>query len=315
MEKDNYPARRVLANFIILILLAGTVLGFTFLLFKPYYKGTLNGEFIGYYINTEEYKEYYDKIEKEIEVDGTKITRYILEEPQFNLVFIKPKYAKSINNCKLIENHFIQEYHMYCIKVNGEIKFYVKTKEEADKLTNEIKNEVKKSTEIIIEEVITEDINLLTNEEVTNETKAQVIKENYKISSRGGGIRINTANSKYIWPTISRSISSGFGARWGTTHTGVDIPVVLNSNVFAVDDGTVILATWNGGYGNQVRIQHSNGIVTAYAHCNKLLVKKGQKVKQGDVIALSGSTGNSTGPHLHFEYLINGKFKNPLDYI
>lgn len=75
------------------------------------------------------------------------------------------------------------------------------------------------------------------------------------------------------------------------------------------------MSCWNGNYGYQVKIKHSNGVITTYAHNSKLLVKKGQNVVQGQIIARSGSTGNSTGPHLHIEFIINGQFVNPQNYI
>lgn len=82
----------------------------------------------------------------------------------------------------------------------------------------------------------------------------------------------------------------------------------------AMADGTVIKASYTGGYGNMVMINHGNGIVTAYAHGSKILVKTNQTVMQGQPVLQVGSTGNSTGPHAHFEVRINGNFANPEDY-
>lgn len=322
MQKSKkYPASRLMPYFIFFIILMGFILTFIALLFKPYYKVTMDGEFIGYYKSYEEYEDFYNKIPKQISEDGISVDRYCTKNPVFEKKYVKVKYAKGFNNYDLIEKHLTKEYIIYCIKVNGEEKFYAKTNEAAEKLVEEIKKEVKKSTEIIIQKIFTKDKSLVCDDETINSIKKEVIKTNYKVSSRGGGIRVNTANSKYIWPTTTRTITSNFGKREAPTskssnnHTGIDIAVCLNSNVYAVDDGKVILAGWNGSYGYQVKIQHSNNVVTTYAHCNKILVKKGQTVSQGDIIARSGSTGNSTGPHLHFEYIKDGVFKNPLLYI
>jgi len=98
-------------------------------------------------------------------------------------------------------------------------------------------------------------------------------------------------------------------------HTGVDIGVPSGSNVVAVADGKVILAEYYGGYGNTVIIDHGGKISTLYAHNSKLLVKEGDKVTRGQVIAKSGSTGLSTGPHLHFEVRVNGNHTDPMPYI
>ncbi|MDR3309774.1 MAG: M23 family metallopeptidase [Oscillospiraceae bacterium] len=98
-------------------------------------------------------------------------------------------------------------------------------------------------------------------------------------------------------------------------HTGVDIGGGINGkNIVAADSGTVILATYNSSYGNYVVINHGNGYTTLYAHMQKMKVKKGDKVTKGDVIGLVGSTGNSTGPHIHFEISYNGTRKDPLSF-
>lgn len=95
--------------------------------------------------------------------------------------------------------------------------------------------------------------------------------------------------------------TSPYGWRWGRAHTGVDIALNVGDNVYAAFDGVVRVAKYNGGYGNMVLIRHYNNLETLYGHMSALKVKPGQKVKAGDVIGLGGSTGKSTGPHLHFE--------------
>ncbi len=100
----------------------------------------------------------------------------------------------------------------------------------------------------------------------------------------------------------------------GTPHTGIDLAGPTGGNICAADGGTVSFAGWNNSYGYLVKIKHSNGYETYYAHCSKLLVSTGDKVYQGQVIALLGNTGNSTGPHLHFELRRNGSPVNPYNY-
>jgi murein DD-endopeptidase MepM/ murein hydrolase activator NlpD len=120
-------------------------------------------------------------------------------------------------------------------------------------------------------------------------------------------------------PTFSRPvygrITSPFGRRWGSFHTGIDIGVPRGTKVKAAESGTVIFAGWSGGYGYLVKIDHGEGYTTYYAHNSKLYVKKGQKVTKGQSIAASGSTGNSTGPHVHFEVRKNGTPQNPSNYL
>ena len=110
-------------------------------------------------------------------------------------------------------------------------------------------------------------------------------------------------------------LTSRFGARSRGYHTGVDWAGAYGSPVVAADGGTVIQAGWNGGYGYCVTIDHGNGLSTLYAHNSSLLVKVGQKVAQGEQIAKLGSTGNSTGPHCHWEVRVNGKAVNPMGYL
>lgn len=119
----------------------------------------------------------------------------------------------------------------------------------------------------------------------------------------------------YIKPLAGGRFTSGFGRRWGRMHKGVDWACPIGTTVYASCAGTVIQASYNGGYGNNVVISHADGRLTRYAHNSKLLVKVGQKVEQGEPIALSGSTGRSTGPHVHFEIYIGGAAVNPLKYI
>ena len=118
----------------------------------------------------------------------------------------------------------------------------------------------------------------------------------------------------FRWPLTGR-ISSKFGPRWGKEHQGIDIAVSEGTNVRAAAGGTVLRAFNNGGYGLFVEIDHGSGWVTRYAHNSKLLVKPGQEVVRGEVVALSGNTGNSTGPHLHFEIRRGGTPVDPQLYL
>lgn len=123
------------------------------------------------------------------------------------------------------------------------------------------------------------------------------------------------------WPTDSRYITSPFGWRIhpvtgiGTGHTGLDIGAGYGTNVYAAESGTVIMSQVYGGYGNAVVIDHGGGISTLYGHNSSLLVSEGQHVSRGQVIALCGSTGISTGPHVHFEVRIYGNPVDPMGYL
>lgn len=119
---------------------------------------------------------------------------------------------------------------------------------------------------------------------------------------------------KYVKP-LSGTITSVFGQRDGTMHEGIDIAAPEGTYISAYMEGIVIFSGWYEGYGNLVVIDHGQGIKTYYGHNSILLVNKGQNVKMGQYIARVGSTGDSTGPHCHFEIRINGTPVNPLDYL
>jgi murein DD-endopeptidase MepM/ murein hydrolase activator NlpD len=134
-----------------------------------------------------------------------------------------------------------------------------------------------------------------------------VIKGTKVIPSRGTG--------NFSWPTVGGYISSKQGYRWGKFHKGIDIARPSNYTIKAADNGVVTFAGWDGGYGKKIVINHKNGFKTVYAHLNTINVSVGQTVSKGQKIGVMGSTGNSTGTHLHFEVYKNGALQNPLDYL
>lgn len=117
-----------------------------------------------------------------------------------------------------------------------------------------------------------------------------------------------------IWP-LDGLLTSGFGYRWGRMHEGIDIAVPEGTPIRAAKAGTVIMASYNGGYGNYTCVDHGSGLSTCYAHQSGFAVSSGQSVGQGQVIGYSGNTGSSTGPHLHFEVRINGAAQDPMGYL
>jgi murein DD-endopeptidase MepM/ murein hydrolase activator NlpD len=119
---------------------------------------------------------------------------------------------------------------------------------------------------------------------------------------------------KLIYP-IRGKLTSRYGTRWGRLHKGIDLAAPTGTKIKAADGGKVIFSGYNGALGYTVKIDHGGGRVTVYGHCSKLHVKAGERVYQGQHIANVGNTGRSTGPHVHFEVHVNGKAKNPLNYL
>jgi len=155
------------------------------------------------------------------------------------------------------------------------------------------------------------------------EAKARAAEAAAAAAANGGSTAPapgSSSASGFQWP-VRGSVSSGFGYRihpiYGTRrlHTGLDISGGFGTPIAAAKGGTVIDARYRGGYGNAVVISHGGGITTLYAHQSTMNVSSGQQVSKGDIIGWVGSTGASTGPHLHFEVRVNGSPVNPRPYL
>ncbi|WP_404430068.1 peptidoglycan DD-metalloendopeptidase family protein [Sutcliffiella horikoshii] len=148
----------------------------------------------------------------------------------------------------------------------------------------------------------------VTHEETLKEpVKHIVVKGTKVIPSRGSG--------SLAWPAVGGYISSKMGHRWGKMHKGIDIARPSDRTIKAADNGVVESAGWDGGYGNKVVINHQNGMKTTYAHLDSISVSVGQTVSRGGKIGVMGTTGQSTGVHLHFEVYQDGKLKDPMQYL
>ena len=167
------------------------------------------------------------------------------------------------------------------------------------------------------EKVLQEQITAFKKEQA--EIEAQILLATNNIDAD-----IQYTGGEMLWPVAisGTAITSGYGVREHPIqgivkeHTGIDIGnTPLGAPVVAAADGIVTYGGWLGGYGNCVMINHGDGVVTLYGHGNKILTSVNTEVKQGDVIMEVGSTGNSTGPHLHFEVRVNGNYTNPLSYV
>ncbi len=191
---------------------------------------------------------------------------------------------------------------------NQEIKEFTDRINDAQQEVNEYTTSLKKQEDLIkqIEDVIRKE-----------EEAAKKKEEQDKVNANSGQIGV-----KFIWPIPdSTRITSKFGPRKApvagasSTHKGVDVGAPKGTPIYAAAGGTVVISTYHYSAGNYVMINHGNGVYTVYMHASKLLVEVGDKVKQGDKIALVGTTGYSTGNHLHFGVRINGTYYDPLKYV
>jgi len=197
---------------------------------------------------------------------------------------------------------------------------------EVKAMYEEKKAEIKKKQDeqqAIINE-LSKDINELKRQEKEMEEAERQIQAQIEAALRSSEQQAVTysGSGKFILPLASYTrISDPYGLREKhpitgkrTMHNGIDYAAPAGTAIYAADDGVVLTSGWINGYGYTITINHGNGIVTLYAHCSSLIAKSGQKVKQGETIARVGTTGNSTGNHLHFEVKVNGKAQNPANY-
>lgn len=148
------------------------------------------------------------------------------------------------------------------------------------------------------------------------ESERENLKETVEVAAVAEVVKRGTKSKPtYMYPVTNWNLTSNFGYRWGRLHAGADVGVPIGTTVRASRAGQVITAGWVGGYGNCVIIDHGDGVTTRYGHLSEVTVSVGQYVDQGQQVALSGNTGRSTGPHLHFEIRINGEAVDPLPYL
>ena len=220
----------------------------------------------------------------------------------------------------------ITYYNYYAISIGEEIKAYVSDFASAEEIVNQLKEkESTNADEIVITEMY--ETNLEEFSDVETVVADLYVKkvELPKVAKNSG--KVNTsANLSYqsigIGLNLIRPISGTITSRFGSisrvrsgAHTGLDIAASTGTPIKAAAAGTVTFSGTKRAYGKMIVISHGNGIETYYGHCSKLYVEVGDKVSQGETIAAVGSTGNSTGPHLHLEIRVNGVAYNPQNYV
>lgn len=307
--------------------------------YKPAYKVTLAGEYLG----VVESKEIVDnRIDKFLnDNSGNVAYREITAMPEYEYKLmsrnLETEEAKVV---AAVQGKVNTTYRYYAVTVDGETKGILNSEQEANEVINKIKADLMEGVNFNIgmAEVFTNEKNTSTSVEVTNTLNAIKLakedaykkeQEQAKIAARKrmlaqarttvptSGVSGSLQGMNLVIP-VNGTVTSRFGtvsSVRSSSHTGLDISTSRGTGIRPIANGTVVFASYKGSYGNLVIIDHGNGVQSYYAHCNAIYVSNGQAVDTNSVIAAVGSTGNSTGPHLHLEIRINGVPVNPQSYI
>ena len=303
--------------------------------YKISYSVSLDGQVLGY---TDNKSKLQTQINEYIENGESQNTAFVQVDslPQYKMCLLKRDVSSNDENIfDTIKSTGTTYYRYYAILENQEEKVYVPDFSEAEEIVNQLKE--KNSTNIdnitISEKYDTElkvmdniddavaslyiepkNVVVASSKKTTTSKKTSTGTVNTAMTISGTKVALGITLAK----PVSGIISSRFGARSSirsSAHTGLDIATSTGTPVSAAASGTVTFAGWKGSYGYLMVITHSNGVQTYYGHCSKLYFSAGDTVSQGQTIAAVGSTGNSTGPHLHFEIRVNGVAYNPQNYV
>ena len=302
-----------------IVVVAMVIIGVISIFYKPTYAVTLNGEFIGYTNDKNALQADINEYTKGIEAESIAFVD-IETLPEYSLCFVKRDSVDSteeiLNKVKSLGTTY---YEYYAILEDDEEKFYVATKEQAEAIINKLDD---KNSNNIDDLSYTHIYNTELQEYTDEETVVDELYEK-KVYTYSGSGSYTIASSKIelgldlIKPVQSGyTITSRFGTRSSGMHRGLDIAAPTGTPIYAAASGTVIASGWSTtGFGYFIRVAHANGVETLYAHCSQLFVSEGEYVSQGQHIGDVGSTGWSTGPHLHLEIRVNGTIVNPQYYL
>lgn len=285
---------------------------------------TIAGEKVGYVADKDGFEEKISEIVNKEE--EAKLYTTIKDMPEYKLTLVdKSEQTNEEAILAKLEKNSETTYELYAVTLNGKEKAVLTSLEKAEKLVDDMteKYEDDIDLKIGIKNVITTDKKDVDTVKVAKKTLNTALKtaveKKEKEEAEKRERESHTVQGVYLQVTpVSGIITSRFGNRESirsSGHTGLDIAAPYGTSIKAAASGTVRFAGYSGGYGYVVKLTHDNGVETYYGHCSKLYVSAGQKIKAGDVIAAVGSTGNSTGNHLHFEVRVNGSEVNPQNYL
>ena len=326
---------RTLVKFALLITISiFLILGVVAIIYKPIYSVTLNGEVIGYckdksklQTRINNYMEHGDESTENSNLAFISIDKL----PSYKMCLLK----RGINTndeeiFKTVVKEGIPYYKYYAILDDDDEKIYVSNFEKAEKIIKKLKEkESNNIKEISIIEKYEKNLKDFTDVDTAvsklyeKKTIAKVAStRNYSSGGRVSTARNMSRSKINLGVSLSKPISGTISSRFGSmsrvrpgAHPGLDIAAPYGTKIKAAAPGKVVFAGYKGAYGKMIAIDHGNGVMTYYGHCSSLIASVGQKVSQGTVIAAVGSTGNSTGNHLHLEIRVNGVAYNPQNYL
>ena len=295
------------------------IITIAFIKYSPIYAVKINDQVVGY-VKSKKIME--DKINKEILTSDNPCA--IFTELNVDLTY-ELKLSNAVANdeekiVQILSENTTTMYKVYAITINEEEESYVNTLEEAENIVSEMKNEYSDDVATVsIQEKYTKDFESIGTETLEL-AKASIDSDLRDIRSEQERIAAATFNGVYFSvKPVTGNITSRYGAVETSVrdhaHGGLDIAAPYGTSIKAAAEGTVSYSGWMSGYGYLIIIDHANGVQTYYGHCSKLYASVGDSVEAGDVIAAVGSTGNSTGNHLHLEIRLNGTKINPQTYI
>ncbi len=311
---------RTWTKLITLLVIAIAIICFLiFFVYNPMYSVTLNGEFIGY---TEDKKDMQDKIDEYQKSGDNKTIAFVDIEtlPEYKLCLLKKGIKSDDENIfKTVIDTGVPYYKYYAILNGTEEKYYVQSYEEAENILTQLKekNSMNKDKISYLLKYETELKTFTGTDEAVASLYVETpkVRKNAPVNTKKTVDYANTPLGLALVKPVEGIITSRFGTRSRGLHTGLDIATSTGTPIKATADGVVTYAGYKGSYGNLVVISHGNGVETYYAHCSRIYASPGDTVSQGTVIAAVGSTGNSTGPHLHLEIRVGGYAKNPQNYL
>lgn len=316
IKKLKFYTKEIKKILNITLISIGFIIALILIKYKPMYEVKISGEEIGYIENKKAINE---TIKNNIENYNNKTIEKIelAETPEYELKLVERTQKENESEVIIaLQNELEITYKYYEIAYDNENVEKVEDKETAEKLVEDIKKLSSEEIKLEVNEKTTNNVQELNTN--TIEVAEQNLIKKLDLKTEENTEITNINGIKIATIPVSGTISSRYGVSSiirSSRHTGLDIAASKGTQIKVVADGTVISAEYSGSYGYLVKVDHGNSVETWYAHTSKMYVTKGEKVKAGDVIALVGSTGNSTGPHLHFEIRINGEHVNPQNYL